>query len=212
MKRTIFQLALILSILAYNNGNAQTDVWPVQVSGSMLPPHSLNLKVYGTDRTEDLSFNVMLRDPIQPSLWVKPVITIEQNGSVVYQTDPNFAGKPILLSQFESMIVNGSLLGEYLSNVAMIGTTPSSVGSIKVPEGFNQICLQMYGVDRYVPVSNKFCISGNFRLSLPPRIVKPAFNETIKKLSRFRISYFPGSLCTSVHRIIPARWNIPLIL
>ncbi|MBK7740258.1 MAG: hypothetical protein IPI42_06765 [Saprospiraceae bacterium] len=73
-------------------------------------------------------------------------------------------------------------MGEYLSNVAMIGTTPSSVGSIKVPEGFNQICLQMYGVDRYVPVSNKFCISGNFRLSLPPRIVKPAFNETIKKL------------------------------
>ncbi|HRN34676.1 MAG TPA: hypothetical protein PLQ53_10825 [Saprospiraceae bacterium] len=182
MKRIIFQLALILNILAYNNGNAQTDVWPVQVSGSMLPPHSLNLKVYGTDRTEDLSFNVMLRDPIQPSLWVKPVITIEQNGSVVYQTDPNFAGKPILLSQFESMIVNGSLLGEYLSNVAMIGTTPSSDGSIKVPEGFNQICLQMYGVDRYVPVSNKFCISGNFRLNLPPRIVKPAFNETIKKL------------------------------
>lgn len=180
MKRIIFQLALILNILAYNNGNAQTDVWPVQVSGSMLPPHSLNLKVYGTDRTEDLSFNVMLRDPIQPSLWVKPVITIEQNGSVVYQTDPNFAGKPILLSQFESMIVNGSLLGEYLSNVAMIGTTPSSDGSIKVPEGFNQICLQMYGVDRYVPVSNKFCISGNFRLNLPLALSSPPSMRLLK--------------------------------
>lgn len=159
---------------------AQTDVWPVQVSGSMLPPHSLNLKVYSLDRAGDLSFSALLRDPVQASLYVRPVISIEQNGTVIYQTDPNYAGNPVLLSQFEQMVLNGSALSEYLSNVALIGATANSTGSIDVPEGFNQICLQLYGVERNVPVSNKFCISGNFRLSQPPQIVKPAFNEKIK--------------------------------
>ena len=159
---------------------AQKDVWPVQISGSMTPPHSLNLQVYGFERTEDLSFQLLLKDPVEANLLVRPVITIEQNGNIIYQTDPNFGGDPILLSQFEQMMINGSVLQKYLSNTALIGAKVNSTGSVEVPEGFNQICLQLYGVDRDVPVSNKFCISGNFRLNQPPQIVKPAFNEKIK--------------------------------
>ena len=171
----------IISLLCFTvEISAQKDAWPVQVRGSMLPPHSLNLKVYGLERSSDLSFQLLLKDPVEANLYVRPVISIEQNGTIIYQTDPNFAAEPILLSQFEQMLLSGSSLEKYLSNTALIGASANSTGSVDIPEGFNQICLQLYGVERNVPVSNKFCISGNFRLNQPPQIVKPAFNEKIK--------------------------------
>ena len=85
-----------------------------------------------------------------------------------------------MLSQFEPYSLNGEGLSAYLSNIALTGANGNGVGSILIPEGFNQICLQMYGVERQVPVSNKFCISGNFRLNQTPQLVLPAFNEKIK--------------------------------
>lgn len=175
-----YLFSIIFSTVSIFMLQAQTEVWPVQVSGSMLPPYSLDLKVYSLERAEDLSFTAILKDPVEANLLVKPVITVEQNGTVIYQTDPNYAGKTILLSQFNPIILNGSALGEYLSNVALTGAQPGSKGSVEMPEGFNQVCLQLYGVERNVPVSNKFCISGNFRLCQPPQISKPTFNEKIK--------------------------------
>lgn len=159
---------------------AQEDVYPVLLSGFMRPPYSLNLKVYGEDRQGDLSFNAILRDPTQVSLLVRPVISIEQNGTVISQTDHSYNGPTILLKQFEQVLVDGSSLSNYLSNINMTGANNTGTGSIDVPEGFIQICLQLYGVDRNVAVSNKFCISGNFRLNQPPQLVKPSFNEKLK--------------------------------
>lgn len=162
------------------NLNAQNAAWPVQISGMMLPPHSLDLKVYGADRANDINFQVLLKDPEELVLDVVPVLSIEQNGSIIYQTDLNQSFEPITLHQFQSYIVNGEALDRYLATQSLTGKDGVGRGSIEVPEGFTQICLQMYGVDRFVPVSNKFCISGNFRLNQPPQITKPAFNEKIK--------------------------------
>jgi len=160
--------------------SAQTQVYPVQVTGSLIPPHSLDLKVYGTDRSTDLSFNALLKDPTQAFLSVVPRITIEQSGTVIYGTDPNFVGEQLILSQFENQTIDGVFLNKYLSNAALSGIGGQGMGSVEIPEGFNQVCLQFYGVVRNVAVSNKFCVSGNFRLNQPPQIVKPAFNEKIK--------------------------------
>src|SRR5690606_28035098 len=106
----------------------------------------------------------LLNDPVETSLLVKPRVSIEQNGRVIYMTDPNFGGETFLLNQFEPMVINGSTLQNYFSNIALVGAGGNGRGSVEVPEGFNQICLQMYGVIRDVPISNKFCVSGNFRL------------------------------------------------
>lgn len=182
MKHSLKIIISICILFTQQMVYTQTDVWPVQISGTMNRPLSLDLKVYSLERAEDLSYTVVLRDPIQSTLNVKPVISIEQNGTIIYQTDPNFGGNQILLNQFEQMHLDGSALAQYISNTALIGVKPNTTGSVEVPEGFNQICLQLYGVDRYVPVSNKFCLSGNFRLNQPPQIVKPAFNEKIKML------------------------------
>lgn len=159
---------------------AQTEVWPVQITGFMLPPHSLDLKVYGIDRPDDINFQVLLNDPDELSLQVIPVVTVEQNGNVIYRTDMNASIQPIVLNQFVAYNIGGEALDQYLANDALTGNNGIGRGSTMVPEGFTQICLQMYGVDRVVPVSNKFCISANFRLNQSPQLIKPAFNEKIK--------------------------------
>ncbi len=156
------------------------QVWPVQVTGSIIPPHSLDLKVYGNDRSTDLNFQVLLNDPEELALQVIPILTIEQNGNVIYQTDMNYSANPITLNQFSSYLLDGAALNQYLSAEALSGNNGIGKGATLIPEGFTQICLQMYGVDRTVPVSNKFCVSGNFRLNQAPQLIKPSFNDIIK--------------------------------
>ncbi|MBK6351977.1 MAG: hypothetical protein IPF46_00905 [Saprospiraceae bacterium] len=175
-----FISTVIFLFLVSFSSIAQTDVWPVQVTGSMLPPHSLDLKVYGIDRINDINFQVLLNDPDELTLQVIPILTIEQNGNVIYRTDMNSVTSPIVLNQFVSYNLDGAGLNQYLSNERLTGNSGIGTGSTIVPEGFTQICLQMYGLDRVVPVSNKFCISANFRLNQAPQIIKPAFNEKIK--------------------------------
>ncbi|MBK9722608.1 MAG: hypothetical protein IPO78_13470 [Saprospiraceae bacterium] len=77
----------------------------------------------------------------------------------------NFASVPIKLLQFEQYTLDGSVLSAYLSNDALTGKNSEGRGSVILPEGLLDICIQMYGVDRVVPVSNKFCITSNFRLN-----------------------------------------------
>ena len=172
-------LSLIFSVFAICNIIAQ-DVWPVQLSGSLIPPRSLDLSVYGSERTQDLTFNAILVDPTETSFLARLNLSIERNGEIITQTDPNFLGMPITLLQFQNISLDGSALQQYLNPENLVGGTGLGMGSPDIPEGFNQICLQVYGVERNVPISAKFCVSGNFRLNQPPQIVKPYCGEQIK--------------------------------
>jgi hypothetical protein len=174
-----YYFSLIVAIYFFNIAAGQ-QAWPVQVTGSMVPPHSLNLGVYGAERTQDLTFNALLKDPVEASLQVRLSLSIEQNGNIIYQTDPNYVGMPMTLNQFQNMVLDGNVLRSYLNKDALTGTNRTGTGSLEIPEGFSQICLQVYGLERNVPVSNKFCVSGNFRLNQPPQAVKPACGEKIK--------------------------------
>jgi hypothetical protein len=108
MRNELSITGLILFVLTFTTPLfSQTDVWPVQVTGSMIPPYSLDLKAYSADRAGDMNFQVLLNDPEQSSLAVKPVLTIEQNGAVLYQTDLNFVAAPIMLSQFDPIALSG---------------------------------------------------------------------------------------------------------
>jgi len=174
-----FIITAVISIGYLITSMAQ-QVWPIKVTGALVPPHSLNLGVYGAERTQDLTFNAILIDPVQASLQVRLSLSIEQNGNVIYQTDPNYLGMPITLSQFQNVLIDGNALRSYLTPQALTGARGVGKGSLEIPEGFNQICMQLYGVDKNVPLSNKFCMSGNFRLNQPPIFVKPACGEKIK--------------------------------
>lgn len=172
----VFSLLILISGFATV---AQT-VWPVQVTGFTIPPRSLDLSVYGTDRTQDLSFTAVLNDPVEANLEVRVHLSIEQNGQLLYETDRNANIAPITLSQFQPLVLDGNALAPYLNPQALVGVGANTRGSTQVPEGFNQICVQLYGVRRNVPVSNKFCISGLFELNQPPQIVLPTCFSNIQ--------------------------------
>ncbi len=150
------------------------QIWPVQVTGALIPPRSLDLGVYGTDRSGDLFFNAMLNDPVEPTLQVQLQLSVEQNGQVIYQTDPNYFGAPITLAQFQMMQIDGNMLQNYLNSANLSGQNGSGIGSLEIPEGFNKICLQVFGVEKNVPVSNKFCVQGSFQLNQAPQIIMPS--------------------------------------
>jgi len=171
--------SILVFLFVWNLGSSQ-DVWPVQLSGSTIPPRSLDLSVYGVERSQDLTFNAVLTDPVQSSLQVRLQFSVERNGEVIYQTDPNFRGVPITLNQFQNEIIDGSVLAQYIRRENLVSGLGTGIGSTDIPEGFNQICIQLIGVEREVPISNKFCVAGNFKLNQPPQMVKPACGEKLK--------------------------------
>lgn len=176
-KNNFLHTFLILIFSLIGTSLAAQQVWPVQVTGSMIPPRSLDLSVYGNERAQDLFFNVLLNDPTQATLQTRLQLSIENNGQVLYQTDPNFAPTPILLSQFQMQELNGSFLQQYLRPNSLVGANNTGIGTVEIPEGFNQICVEIYGIDRNVPVSNKFCVQGSFQLNQAPQLLLPACND-----------------------------------
>ncbi|KAA3639609.1 MAG: hypothetical protein DWQ02_03425, partial [Bacteroidetes bacterium] len=177
---TIKRILPILFVLFVIGEVVAQQVWPVQLTGAMIPPRSLDLGVYGADRPQDLFFNALLNDPVEPSLQVRLELSIERNGEVLYITDPNYLAPPITLSQFQMMQIDGSMLRDYLNNANLVGAQNTGMGAIEIPEGFNQICLQVYGVERNVPVSNKFCVQGSFVLNQPPQAIVPSCGELLE--------------------------------
>jgi len=120
---------LLLSIFFISSVSVLAQqVYPVQVSGAMVPPRSLDLGVYGTDRAQDLFFNVTLNDPVKPVLDITLSLSIEQNGDIIYQTDPNFEPSPTKLSQFQMLNVDGSMLQPYLNAANLINSNASGIG------------------------------------------------------------------------------------
>jgi len=173
--RTIIRRALSILFLVFTSIHLfGQQVWPVQVTGFMIPPRSLDLGVYTMERSQDLGFNVTLNDPIQASLPVQLSLSIENNNNLIYKTDPNFSGPNITLSQFQQLAIDGIALQPYLSPSALVGATNNGMGSLEIPEGFNKVCLEVYGIDRNVPLSKKFCVQGSFQLNQTPLLSLPS--------------------------------------
>ena len=153
------------------------QVFPVQVVGGMIPPRSLDLADYTVNRPQDLFFNAILNDPVEPFRQVKLKLTVKQNGQDIYVTDPNYAFTPIRLNQQELLTLDGSVLAPYLRPEALTGATGIGQGSVIIPEGANRICLQIIDLQRNVPISRKACVSGIFALNDPPQLLLPTCGE-----------------------------------
>ena len=59
MRFRISIFCAIISLFITQYSFAQTQVYPVQVTGSMRPPNSLDLKVYANDRSSDLTLSLI---------------------------------------------------------------------------------------------------------------------------------------------------------
>ena len=175
--RGLFLTLLVTSLSVV--GVAAQGTFPVQVSGALMAPRSLDLAVYGQDRPDDLFFDVTLRDPVEEVLEARLAVSIERNGQTIYRSDPNAALPTLTLQQFEPLRVDGPTLLRYLSaNGQATGSLPGA--AFEVPEGLNSICLQVFGVERDVAISRQFCLQGSFQLNLVPRLTLPAFGAEIR--------------------------------
>jgi hypothetical protein len=149
------------------------QIYPVALTGFLLPPHSLDLSVYGTLRTQDLVFNAVLNDPVEPFRDTRLKLYIENNGNTIYVSDPNAAFPTLRLDKQVPVVLDGFALQPYLQPQALTGATGQGQGSVIVPEGLNRICVEVIDIQRNVPISRKTCVTGNFFLNEPPQLLMP---------------------------------------
>ena len=157
-------------------------VYPVALSGAGLPPaRSLDLSVYALERAQDVMFTATLADPTEPRLDVKLRLSVEQGGQVLYRTDPNNGLPPITLAAGQPLVINGRTLAPYLRFENLLGSGGGAPRSLEVPEGFIDVCVEVYGVQRVVPVSRKICLTRYFRLNQVPLPILPAQGAQIER-------------------------------
>ncbi|MCC6724874.1 MAG: hypothetical protein IT258_10215, partial [Saprospiraceae bacterium] len=167
------RLLPILAFLFFANTAFAQQVYPVSLTGLLIPPHSLDLSVYGTQRAQDLVFTAALTDPIEPFRDTRLKLYIENNGQTLYTTDPNYGFQPLRLNMNQPVMLDGFALQPYLQPEALIGAAGQGQGSVIVPEGLNRICLEVIDLERNVPISRKTCVTGGFFLNEPPILQTP---------------------------------------
>ncbi|MGB1243039.1 MAG: hypothetical protein ACPG49_10990, partial [Chitinophagales bacterium] len=112
-KRWISKIALFLLIFTHFQTTIAQQVFPVQVSGTIIPPYSSLLSDYSDTRSQDILFTLTLNDPIEASRNVYFRITVISNGQEIMRTNPNFIPAPFQLLQFTPTMVTGSELAAY---------------------------------------------------------------------------------------------------
>ena len=169
-------LIIILSIIGLSPTQAQ-QIHPVQATGSLIPPFSTVLSDYASIRSQDLMYTLTLNDPIEPSRQVYFRIKVKHNFQTIYQTDPNFATQPVTLQQFMPTLITGSDLALYLNTNALQAVAGTPVSNL-LPEGFNQICLEVMDFECRVPISKEICVGGFFKTLEAPLLDLPICGGT----------------------------------
>ena len=169
MKRRLFAIVFFLTTITTLSG----QVFPVTTTAMHIGPRSLDLSVYTNERSNDLVFTATLVDPVEPFRDVRLHLTIENNGQVVYTTDPNYSFPPIRLDRLATETFDGFALAPYLNQNALTGPTGSGMGSVVVPQGLNRICMEVIDIQRNVPISRKTCTTNSFILNQPPQLLLP---------------------------------------
>ncbi len=176
----IRHILTVLLVIIGSKAIAQ-QIYPVNLNGVMIPPYSVLLSDYANARSQDLLFTATLNDPIEASRQVYFRITVKHNGRELMQTDPNAAIPPLTLNQFSPEMLTGSELAMYLDARNLRGLN-SNNRSNALPNGFNQICLEVMDFQRKVPISRQICVGGLFRLFEPPLVTLPENRREVQPL------------------------------
>jgi len=160
------------------------QVFPVLVNGSLVPPHSLAIEDYAFDKSEDILFFVTLNDPIEQMRAVRFRLTIMSDGQDILVTSSNFSPPPIILEKDIMQMINGVDLAAYFNPLNLVRVDGGGAGNGLLPPGFNSFCLEVIDIERGVPISNKFCVSGIFELAQPPILNTPFCHSFLRLLCR----------------------------
>ena len=150
---------------------------PVQITGQLIPPHSLRVGDYFNERSSDLMFAVTLVDPVETTRQVQLRLTVQTDGGTVLATPAGFA--PLLtLDQNIPLMLDGSDLLPYWQNIQPVNG--SGVVPTYLPAGLNGICLEVIDVVSGKVISNRGCAQAFFVLAQPPRLQSPVCDGDIE--------------------------------
>ncbi len=176
----LWKLIVMICLLSSHLQSLQAQqIFPVQVNGTILPPYSALLSDYAGPRASDLTYTLTLNDPIELSRNVYFRITIISNGQEIMASNPNFIPPPLQLLQFTPTTITGIELASYfLPNnlISLNGGSPSNA----LPEGFNQICIEVMDFERQIPISQQICRGGFVRRLEPPLLSKPECHQAVQ--------------------------------
>lgn len=173
------KIVIVLLLFLYCQVTTAQQVFPVQVSGTLIPPYSALLSDYAEARSQDIIYTLTLNDPIEASRNVYFRITIISNGQEIMTTNPNFIPPPFQLLQFTPTMVTGTELAAYFQPQNLISLRGGQASNA-LPDGFNQICLEVIDFERQVPISQQVCRGGLVRRLEPPLIEIPRCGQALQ--------------------------------
>lgn len=221
----IFRYLICLLTLLAGFYHADAQQYPVTASTQIVPPYSVYLPDYAVPGSDKLRVILVQNDLTVPSYDIRLQITVEQNGTVIMRSSPNFIPKPLTLSPGIPTIIGGIDLADYLNpaNIQYSGGFSREVyeKTRSLPEGAYRISFTAYDYRRpQVQVSNTGANVFFFRKNDPPLLNLPICNSRVEKLdpqfltfnwsSRNSPSPLPGSgteYVFSLYEVRPAGSN-----
>ena len=176
---SIYLRLLLIGGLAFGTlSSFAQQVFPVNVSGQLIPPNSLRVSDYFTgERDNDLMFTVSLNDPVEEMRQVKLQLVVESNGGVILRSDLGQAPIITLDRNFPEMYT-GADLAPYFNTLR--NAQGQGVPLFLTP-GLNGFCLEVRDLATDKVISNRGCASGFFNLAQPPILQSPSCDVEIEQ-------------------------------
>ena len=186
MNATLYRLLLSGSLtLCALVGYAQ-QVFPVSVSGQLIPPNSLRIQDYFTGmRDNDLMFTVALNDPVAETRQVKLQLKVESDGGVILTSDLSRAPIITLDRNFPEMYTGADLAPYFLT----LNNAQGSGVPLFLTPGLNGFCLEVVDVATNKVLSNRGCALGFFNLAQPPILQAPACDVEIEQTETQNLAF-----------------------
>jgi len=163
--------------------NVFSQIYPVQASAQLIPPHSGYLPDYADPSSEKLKVILQFNDFTVSQYNIRLKIEIKGNGFSL-TTKPFFNPPPLALQPGVPLLLSGTDLAPYLNstNLDFSGLNLAQYEQkMALPEGFYSICIKAY--DYYnsnnIQVSNEACAQAWFTYSDPPFLNFPLCNKVI---------------------------------
>jgi len=186
----INRFLLFVFVLIQISTNAFSQVSPVQVLPSVLPPYSTLLSEYYTGDNTRLSVTLINTDFNEPQLKVYLRMTIEGQGVKLQSSDygnyPSIEltpGLPVTLRQTD--------LAPYFSSQNLI-VAASSGGlrpQVRLPEGYYQFSFEAIEVTTKRVVGNKQSAQAYLTLSDPPFLTMPESGSSVPYANPFNLLF-----------------------
>ncbi|WOC40026.1 hypothetical protein [Polaribacter sp. HL-MS24] len=181
-KQFITLLFLTFSLLT------SAQIYPVQVTPQLIPPHSLKLSHYQTTSSEKLFVNLLLSDTQELGRQVRLKMYIEGQGLNIQTLDFVAGATPIFLDGGINQRLSNLDLRPYFNLNNLLGLSPQQYNQA-LPDGRYNFCFEVYDFLSGQRLSRKSCFPVYLILNDPPILIKPQRGDQIVLKNQLNIFF-----------------------